>query len=40
MKGNGYDLFVGRIYKSNGEVDYKGVQNIRNAVTAGENTLI
>ncbi|KAF8386334.1 hypothetical protein PRIPAC_75476, partial [Pristionchus pacificus] len=38
-KDNGYDLFFGRIYKSNGEVDYKGVQNIRNAVAAGLKTV-
>ncbi|GMR58815.1 hypothetical protein PMAYCL1PPCAC_29010, partial [Pristionchus mayeri] len=35
MKENGYDFFVARIYKSDGEVDYKGVQNIRNTHAAG-----
>eukprot|EP00356_Strombidium_inclinatum_P015821 CAMPEP_0170505334 /NCGR_PEP_ID=MMETSP0208-20121228/50507_1 /TAXON_ID=197538 /ORGANISM="Strombidium inclinatum, Strain S3" /LENGTH=145 /DNA_ID=CAMNT_0010786119 /DNA_START=107 /DNA_END=544 /DNA_ORIENTATION=- len=37
--GYDFDFFIARIYKSNGKVDPVGIQNYRNAVEAGINTV-
>ncbi|GMR41028.1 hypothetical protein PMAYCL1PPCAC_11223, partial [Pristionchus mayeri] len=35
LKDNGYSFYISRIYRSNGAIDTTGIQNIKNAWSAG-----